>query len=411
MFLFPVIVSGNSECWAHFNFFSKSWMKTYPLFNLLDVHKELKADILEVLEELIEKAQFIDGEAVRMFSTQLADYLGVRHVVTCNSGTDALTGVLVYIARYNSGYGNREYVIVPSFTFVATVEAVVNAGFKPLFVDIDPATYLMDVEQVEFLVERYADRIACILPVHLFGQCADVERLQKIACKYGIMVVEDCAQSIGASVRINGKWVKCGNASFAGCFSFYPTKNLGACGDGGAVSTNDDSLAMFLCSFYQHGQSANKYISDKIGVNSRLDAFQAAILSVKLKYLDYWNQKRIQIADWYREHLQGLEEVKLPVKGEHTQHVYHLFVIRVPAMKRDALREFLLSKGISTGVYYPEPVHRMTPYRGYGLSGVELINSEVVCKEVLALPMYPELEEEDVSYVCRCIREFFQDTG
>ena len=373
------------------------------------VHRALKEELVRRLAVLIDEASFVGGEEVEAFCREFGGLLGVRYVVPCNSGTDALEGALRVVGRRGSGGGSGgvPVAVTTPFTFVATAEAILHAGYQLRFVDVEEDTYLMDLDQVESLLWSSAGGdVRVVVPVHLFGQGVDMDRLVGMCRRRSVAVVEDCAQAVLARVRVGGKWRYVGTCGDAGCFSFYPTKNLGACGDGGAVVTGDEGVAQGVRRYFSHGED-RRYYSVEVGRNSRLDAFQAAVLRVKLAYLARWTEFRRRVARWYEERLRDVGEVRLPVVGAHSTHVYHLYVIRVGEGQRDGLRAFLWERGIQTGVYYPVALHRMPAYSFLGYKEGSFPVAERLVKEVLALPMHPYLTEEDVDWVCRWIRRYF----
>jgi dTDP-4-amino-4,6-dideoxygalactose transaminase len=363
-----------------------------PFFDLKRQYDFIEKEVNEKLIEVLRSTHFILGEELEKFENEFAKYCGVEYGVGVASGTDAL---ILSLKALNIGEGS-EIITVPN-TFTATVDAIARAGAKPVFVDINPETYNIDVNKIE---GKITSRTKAIIPVHLYGQPADMEPILKIAKKYNLFVVEDACQSHGA--EYNGS--KTGSLADLGCFSFYPSKNLGAYGDGGMVVTKNKDLANIIRMMRNYGQS-KKYFHDFVGFNSRLDEIQAAVLRIKLKFLDEWNQKRRNIAKKYNELLKG-ENIILPIEKEFSKHVYHLYVIR--CNKRDKLQEFLSLNGISTGLHYPKPIHLQKAYIYLGYKEGDLPISEKYANEVLSLPMFPEMREEEVVYVCDTIRRFFK---
>ena len=360
-----------------------------PLVDLKAQYLTLGNEIEDAIRQVIDRSDFVSGLDVGQFEKEFAQYLGCAEVVGVASGTAAL-----HLALVACGIKTGDEVITTAHTFAATGEAIVHAGARPVFVDIDEPTYLMDPNQVE---DAITSRTRAILPVHLYGQPCDMDALLDIASRRGLWLVEDAAQAHGA--RYKGK--ACGTLGRVGCFSFYPGKNLGAYGDGGAVSTDDRALAARVRQLRDHGRSG-KYEHALLGFGERLDTIQAAILRVKLRKLDEWNRRRREHAETYRALLEGL--VELPLEREGVQHVYHLFVIRTRA--RDALLEHLRSQGISAGIHYPIPLHKQVAFRNAGFSGVPLPVTERVVGEILSLPMYPELTEEQLNCVAESIKSF-----
>lgn len=343
---------------------------------------EIRQEITEVLSRTLESQQFILGPEVSAFEDEMRSVTGCQHAIGCASGTDALLLALLAL-----GIGSGNEVITVPFTFVASAGAVVHAGATPVFVDIDPHTFNMD----PVLLERaITPRTRAIMPVHLFGLCADMDALNAVAARHGIPVIEDAAQAIGARYKDR----TAGSLGALGCFSFFPSKNLGGAGDGGMVTTNDHGLAERLKLLHLHG-ARERYEYEIVGRNSRLDALQAAILRVKLRYLEKWNAGRRLNAARYRrlfdEHSLS-ERMVLPTEPAHSSHIYNQFTIRVP--QRDALRERVRSDGIPSEIYYPIPLHLQKAFAYLGYKQGDFPESERASQEVLSLPIYPELTEE-----------------
>ena len=337
---------------------------------------------------------YILGPTVEAFERELAESCGARHAFGVGNGTDALL-----IALKALGVGPGDEVITPPFTFVATVETVALLGATPVFADIDPVTFNLDPERVK---EKITPKTKAIVPVHLFGQLADMEALQALADVYKIAILADGAQAIGAS-RSGEPLGAFGDLT---TLSFYPTKNLGAAGDGGAILTNDNALAERVRLFRFHG-SGGGYLYKEIGVCSRLDAIQAALLSVKLPYLEGWNAERRENACFYRGALDGIEGISLPICRPENVHAYHQFTLRVPGGKRDALKSYVAERGISTGVFYPQALHLAPAYAYLGGKVGDFPESERAAAEVLSLPIVPELSRAQLDAVASAIREFF----
>lgn len=370
------------------------------------IGEELSAAVLQVLAS----GSYIGGTVVEGFEQQFASYIGTSDCVACNSGTDAL-----YLALRALKIGAGDEVITTSFTFFATAETISAVGATPVFIDIDAHTFNLDLNQ---LAAAITPRTRAIIPVHLFGQPVDMTQLMAIAQAHNLAVIEDCAQATGA------EWTgqKVGSIGQIGCFSFYPTKNLGACGDGGAITTNDPSIAACLRMLRDHG-SRTRYYHEALGVNSRLDAMQAAILQVKLRYLDTWNQQRRAIADYYQQLLHPIPGILPPRELVGSRSVWNQYTIRVgdrnvslprtqePSQSsyRDHLRESLLAQGIRTMVYYPVAMHLQPVYQNLGYQPGQLPISEQACRDVLSLPMFPELssaQQEQVVYSLKdCIAQ------
>jgi len=362
-----------------------------PAFDLKRQYRNLSSELLPILEEVMAKGQFILGENVELLEKELADYCGTKYAVGVASGTDALLLSLEAL-----GIGEGDEVITTPFTFFATSEVISLLKAKPVFVDIDSKTFNIDPDKIE---DAITTKTKAVIPVHLFGQMAEMDDIKYLAEKYDLYIIEDACQAIGAGYK--GRRV--GSIGDTGCFSFFPTKNLGAFGDGGLITTNDEKLYEKIKLLRVHG-SRKKYYHELIGHNSRLDEIQAAILRVKLKYLDNWIERRIEIAKIYSEGLKDLD-VTVPEVKPYLRHVYHQYVIRTK--HRDELQEYLSNKGIGTAIYYPLPLHLQECYKDLGYREGDLPEAEKASKEVLALPMWPELTNEEVNYIVESIREFF----
>lgn len=367
-----------------------------PLLDLTEQNQSLRPEIEAALARVLDTNAFILGGEVAALEQELADYCGTKHAIGCASGSDALLLALMAL-EVQSG----DEVITTPYSFFATVSCITRLGAKPVFVDIEPDTFNMDVSQIE---EKITGKTKAIEPVHLYGQCADMERLREISKQHGVPLVEDAAQAIGAEE--DGK--RAGAMSEIGCFSFYPSKNLGGMGDGGFMTTDDDDLAHKLKALRVHG-SFERYYHKWVGLNSRLDGFQGAVLRVKLPYLDGWSDKRKENADRYRSFFTDAgvtEQIGLPFERGNVRHIYNQFVIRVPN-KRDDLRVFLTENGIGTDVYYPVSLHLQECFAYLGYREGDLPESERASRETLALPIYPELKPEQQEYVVGKIAEFF----
>lgn len=352
-------------------------------------HKE---EIDGAIARVLESGRYILGQEVAAFEEEFAAYIGVRFGIGVNSGTDAL-----HLALWACGIGSGDEVITVSHTAVATVVAIELCHAKPVLVDIDPSTFLIDPDQIEGAI---TSRTKAIIPVHLYGHVADMESILSIARAHGLRVIEDCAQSHGAT---HGER-KSGALGDMAAFSFYPTKNLGAFGDGGMVVTNDRELNERVRILREYGWR-QRFISEISGLNSRLDELQAAVLRVKLQYLDRWNGERRRKASIYTKWLKGLEIV-CPIEKEPAQHVYHLYVIRT--RKRDSLQAFLKEREISTLIHYPVPIHLQNAYRNLGYQKGDLPFTEQCSKEILSLPFFPEMTEREMEEVTRTIRSFIE---
>ena len=372
-------------------------MRKINMVDLQTQYSKIKDEIDSSIDSVIDSSEFINGSAVKKFSASLSEYLGTKHVIPCGNGTDALQIALMAI-----GCEPGDEIITIPFTFVATVEVVALLHLKPVFVDVDPDTFNIVVSKIE---EKITPRTKAIIPVHLFGQVADMEKIMAIAKKHNLYVIEDNAQAIGADYTFsNGAIKKSGTVGHISTTSFYPTKNLGAYGDGGALITNDDDLAKKIRIICDHG-SSRKYYYDSIGVNSRLDSMQAAILSCKLKYLDAYCRLRQQAAQYYNMKLENIPGIKTPVIASYTNHVYHQYTLKMEK-GRDALKEYLASKGIPTMIYYPVPLHLSNAYKGYGYEYGDFPVSEKLAQEVLSLPMHTELDAEQMDCITAEVIDF-----
>ena len=366
-----------------------------PLLDLKQQHAHLREELRAATERILDSQQFVLGEEVRLLETEIARYSQVKHAVGCASGSDAL---LLALMALDIKAGDE--VITTPFSFFATASAVARTGAEPVFVDIEPRTYNIDPAKIEAAIN---ERTRAIMPVHLYGQCAEMSAIGEIAARHSLPVIEDAAQAIGAEDA--GR--RAGSMGRVNCFSFYPTKNLGAAGDGGMLTTGDDALAERLRALRVHG-GATEYLHKEIGINSRLDALQAAILRVKLPHLDSWSQARRERAETYSLLLTnaGLKfDLRVPFIRENTRHIFHQYVVRVPA-HRDALMEHLRAHGVGVKIYYPVPLHLQECFGYLGYSEGDLPEAERAAHETLALPVYPELRLEQQQYVVDVLSRF-----
>ncbi len=373
-----------------------------PPLDLARQYATIEAEVRDAVLGVLASGGYIGGPLVEGFEQQFSAYVGVSECVACNSGTDAL-----YLALRALNIGPGDEVITTPFTFFATAEVISAVGAMPVFVDIDAGTFNLDVEQVGSAI---TDKTKAIIPVHLFGQPVDMTALMAIAQAHQLAVIEDCAQSTGAL------WAgqKVGSIGHIGCFSFYPTKNLGACGDAGAVTTNDPAIAATIRMLRQHGEK-NRYYYEEIGINSRLDVLQAAILQIKLRYLDTWNEQRCAIAARYHQFLKLVPEIVIPQELAGAQGVWNQYTIRLQGSDRseaidhssyrDKVRQLLQQRGVSSIVYYPLPLHLQPVYKSLGYQQGQLPQSEQACHEVLSLPMFPELAIEQQEQVIYTIKD------
>lgn len=370
-----------------------------PLLDLKRQYYSIKPEIDGAIARVLESGQFILGPEVEAFEREVAAYCGVKHAIGVASGTDAL-----WLSLKALGLGPGDRVITTPFTFFATAGAIVNVGARPLFVDIEPRTYNLDPERLETLPKNELERCKAIIPVHLYGQMAEMEPLMAFARAHALAVIEDAAQAIGAEYK--GR--KAGTIGDLGIFSFFPTKNLGAYGDGGMVVTNDGSLAERVRLLRVHG-SKPKYYHQIVGTNSRLDALQAAILRAKLPYLVGWSKARQHWAQCYNESLGKLKlPIELPDVRPGSTHIYHQYTIRVRDGRRDTLRAYLKDQGIGTEVYYPLPLHLQGCFKDLGYREGDFPEAERASREVLSLPIFPELTEEELQQVVGTIQHFFR---
>ncbi len=381
------------------------WMKAkIPFFDLAVQFKSIEDEIRSVLDEVFQNQQFIMGPKVKVLEETIAQYCQTRYAIGVASGSDALLLSLMAL-----GIGMGDEVLLPPFTFFATAGSVSRLGATPIFVDIDRETYNIDPSQIQ---EKITARTKAIIPVHLFGQCADMDPLLKISKERNLFVIEDAAQALGAEYRpqAESRGRRAGQIGDLGCFSFYPTKNLGAFGDAGMVVTDNPDLADKVKLLRVHG-SQPKYFHKSIGINSRLDTIQAAILLVKFKYLDKWTAERQKKAERYQalfqDLLSSIDGFRLPTVQNQNRHIFHQYVIRVP--ERDRLRQFLAQGGIGTDIYYPVPLHLQECYSFLKYRRGDLPNSEKASEEVLALPIYPELTEDQQCEVVNQIKAFYRN--
>ncbi|MGB5772668.1 MAG: DegT/DnrJ/EryC1/StrS family aminotransferase [Crocosphaera sp.] len=374
-------------------------VNTIPPVDLVRQYKLISEEIDNAVLEVVRSGRYIGGAVVRDFEQQLREYLGSSQCVGCNSGTDAL-----YLALRALNIGAGDEVITTPFTFIASAETISLVGAKPVFVDIERDTFNLDLEALEAAIKP---QTKAIIPVHLFGQPVDMTRLLDIAQKQNLYVIEDCAQATGA------KWGEqmVGSIGHIGCFSFFPTKNLGTCGDGGAVTTNDQAIAQTITVIKEHG-SAQRYYHDLVGINSRLDSIQAAILQVKLRYLDRWNQQRREIAQRYHQLLSPISGIQLPQEIRGGYHVWNQYTILVENKSdseittRDCVKEKLQEQGVISMIYYPIPLHLQKVYENLGYKKGAFPVTEKAADEVLSLPMFPDLSLEEQEQVAYALKDY-----
>ena len=370
-------------------------MNPIQMVDLKSQYLRIKPEVDAAIQHVLDSTAFIQGPSVREFEERLAQYTGSKHVVSCGNGTDALLVALMAL-----GVGSGDEVITVPFTFVASVEAIALVGAKPVFVDVCEDSFNMDVQVLE---KAITPKTKAIIPVHLYGQCADMEPILDIAKKHNISLIEDACQAVGADYSFSDGTVKqAGTMGAVGCLSFFPSKNLGCYGDGGAMMTQDEALADRLRAICRHG-SKEKYHHLYVGLNSRLDALQAAVLQVKLHHLGEFIASRKAAAQYYFGALKDVDWIELPDIKQNTNHTFHQFTIKVKDGKRDELRQYLTEKGIPSMIYYPVPAHLQPAYRHLGYEEGNFPVSERLCKEVLSLPMHTELSEDQLQYICETI--------
>lgn len=375
-------------------------MDTIEMVNLKRQYQKIKCEIDDAIQICLDNAAFINGPQVKEFSKALENYLGVKHVIPCANGTDA-----IQIALMSLDLKPGDEVIVPSFTYVATAEVIALLGLIPIMVDVMPDDFSIDLEQVK---KSITSKTKVIVPVHLFGQSAGMEELLHIAKEYKLYVIEDTAQAIGAKYTFrNGTVMQAGTIGNIGTTSFFPSKNLGCYGDGGAIFTNDDELAQKIKMISNHGQS-KKYQHDIVGVNSRLDTLQAAILNIKLKHLDEYCKARNEVAKYYDSNLGDIKGITIPKRAPNSTHVFHQYTIKIADNKRDELKNFLFGKGIPSMVYYPIPLHFQKAYQNNNCPKGVFPVAEDLCKRVLSLPIHTEMNEIELEYIIRSIKEFYK---
>jgi UDP-2-acetamido-2-deoxy-ribo-hexuluronate aminotransferase len=367
------------------------------MVDLKTQYKKIEEPINQAIHHVLESTQFINGEDVKLFADELATYLKVKHVIPCANGTDALQ-----IGMMAMDLQQGDEVIVPVHTYVATAEAIALLKLTPVFVDVDEFDFTIDVSQIERLI---TPKTKLIVPVHLYGQCANIEEIMKIANKHNLLVMEDTAQAIGANCYFSdGSSKKAGTIGHIGTTSFFPSKNLGCYGDGGALMTNDDELAKKIKMMANHGQSV-RYKHDSIGCNSRLDTIQAAILRVKLPYLDAYNDARRNVADFYDAHLAEVDGIITPKRATWTSHVFHQYTIRLTKANRDEVQKKLAEKGVPSMIYYPIPLHYQEGYKMEGFGKGSFLVTELLSDQVLSLPIHTEMTEEILSFIVSAIKE------
>ena len=372
-------------------------MDTIKMVDLYGQYSRINLEINDAIQNVIDSTAFIQGPAVSEFSKNLSSYLGGVNVITCANGTDALQ-----IAMMALDLKPGDEVILPVHTYVATAEVIGLLSLTPVFVDVDQRTFNLDANQIE---SKITPKTKVIVPVHLYGQCADMEAIVEIASRYNLFIIEDVAQALGAKYTFsNGQQKRAGTIGTIGTTSFFPSKNLGCFGDGGAIFTQDSLLAEKIGMIANHGQKV-KYRHESIGVNSRLDTLQAAVLKVKLKYLDEYEQKRNEAAIFYDQQLVNIPELQLPYRSPNSTHVYHQYTIQ--ATRRDELKTYLEKQGIPTMIYYPIPLHFQKAYARAGFSEGSFPVTEKLSKSVISLPIHTEMKIDELAFICDTIRNFY----
>lgn len=371
------------------------------MVDLKNQYLKIKPEIEESISRVINNANFINGQEVHEFSENLSKYLNVNYVIPCANGTDALQ-----IAFMALGLNPGDEVIVPAFTYVATAEVISLLKLKPIMVDVSSNDFNISVENIRNAITK---KTKAIVPVHLFGQCVDIEPILKLARENNIFIIEDAAQALGAKYKFSdGMDMFAGTIGDIGCTSFFPSKNLGCFGDGGAIFTNNIFLAEKIRMIANHGQE-KKYVHKYIGVNSRLDTLQAAILNVKLKYLDEYSLARREAANQYDLQLKDIKEINLPFRSRFSSHVFHQYTIQVKNGNRDKLKKYLEGNGIPAMIYYPIPLNQQEAFISVGNTVGDLGNTKLLCETVLSLPMHTELKNDHITHIANTIKAFFSN--
>lgn len=373
------------------------------MVDLISQYHNIKEEVDQAILEVCTTAQFIKGPAVKKFEANLANYLGVKHVIGCANGTDALQIALMALDLQPG-----DEVIVPAFTYVATAEVIGLLKLKPVMIDVQPDTFNTSIDLLKSVV---TSRTKAIVPVHLFGQSTDMAPIIEFAKAHDLYIIEDNAQAIGADYTFpNGTTAKTGTIGDIGTTSFFPSKNLGCFGDGGAIFTNDDLLAENIRMIANHGQE-KRYYHSVIGCNSRLDSIQAAVLDIKLKYLNDYALARQKVAAIYDESFKHIKELSIPQRQENSTHVFHQYTLKVENGKRDQLIDFLKSNEIPHGVYYPVPLYEQDAFKHYVQPGFKLEHTEMLCKSVISLPIHTEMNQEVQTYIIDTVKKFFATNG
>lgn len=368
------------------------------MVDLKSQYLKIKNEVDKKVLDVIENTAFINGEDVKMLRKEMEEYLNAKHVITCGNGTDALQ-----IAMMALDLQSGDEVISSDFTFIATVETIALLKLTPVMVDVDPKTYTISPEAIE---KAITPKTKAIIPVHLFGQCADMDRIMEIAEKHNLYVIEDTAQAIGSDFSSEKGWTKkAGTIGHIGCTSFFPSKNLGCYGDGGAIFTNDDAIAEKMNSIVNHGMKV-RYYHDMIGVNSRLDTIQAAVLRVKLPHLDEYGVARRAAANYYDNAFRNCDKIITPARFKKSTHTFHQYTMVLKNVDRAGLQEHLKAKGIASAVYYPVALHNQMAFQGYEYNASDFPVTDKLCETVMSLPMNTELDTETLKYITESVLEF-----
>jgi dTDP-4-amino-4,6-dideoxygalactose transaminase len=370
-----------------------------PMVDLKGQYNKIKPEIDQAVIACISSTSFINGPAVKEFQLNLQRYLGVKHIIPCANGTDSLQ-----IAMMALGLKPGDEVICPAFTYVATAEVIGLLGLKPVMVDVDPNTFNLTASEIE---KAITSKTKLIVPVHLYGQSCDMEQIMILAKKYDLFVLEDNAQAIGADYTFSdGRLAKTGTIGHIGSTSFFPSKNLGCYGDGGALMTNDDELATKMRMIANHGQE-KKYYHKVLGCNSRLDTIQAAILNIKLRYLDEYSAARNEMANYYDVAFSSIDELEVPARQMNSSHVFHQYTLKVKNGKRNELLNYLAEQGIPSMIYYPLPLYKQEAFQQFVSSNFELYITEQLCDQVLSLPIHTEMNIDHINFICNSVKSFF----
>lgn len=376
-------------------------MDKIEMVDLKNQYLKIKNEVDTEVINAIETTDFINGSKVQLFKKNFEQFLNAKHVIPCGNGTDALQ-----IAMMALELSPGDEVICPAFTYVATAEVIGLLGLVPVMVDVDLSTFNISIYEIE---KKITSKTKAIVPVHLYGQMCDMESIMKIAQKYNLYVIEDNAQAIGAELTFsNGEVLKSGTIGHIGCTSFFPSKNLGCYGDGGALITNNDELADKIQMIANHGQK-KKYVHSVVGCNSRLDNIQAAVLNIKLKYLNDYSRDRNNAAEYYYNSLSELNQIMLPFRCKYSTHVFHQFTIKILNNQRDQLQSYLKEKGIPSMIYYPIPLYKQEAYSKFVNNDFKLDNTEKLCSSVLSLPIHTEMNKEQLEFICNQIKNFFYE--